>query len=129
MAAGIATLQAIAEPGFQTALDKQASRLDEGLRAASAAVGLDAAHARIASMVGMNLGAHASADSQGASGTSRYVRFHEAMLNRGVLLSPLADSCLFVSAGHTEDDIDRAIDSAHEAFKEMGYSAECGEIS
>ncbi len=121
MAAGIATLQAIAEPDFHATLDKQASRLDEGLRAASAAVGLDAAHARIASMVGISLCGHASADAQGTSDATRYARFHEGMLNRGVLLSPLADSCLFVSAGHTEDDIDRAIESAHEAFKEMGY--------
>ncbi len=121
MAAGIATLQAIAEPDFHAALDKQASRLDEGLRAASAAIGLDAAHARIASMVGISLHSGASTDARGTSGVARYARFHEAMLNRGVLLSPLVDSCLFVSAGHTEENIDRAIESAHEAFKEMGY--------
>ena len=122
MAAGIATLQAITEPGFHSALDKQASRLDEGLRAASAAVGLDATHARIGSMVGICFCAGTSADSRGASGAARYARFHDAMLNRGVLLSPLANSCLFVSAGHTEDNIDRAIESAHKAFREIKVS-------
>jgi len=121
MAAGIATLQAIAEPDFHATLDMRASHLDEGLRAASASVGLDAVHARIASMVDTSLCGHASADAWGTSEVSQYARFHKAMLNRGVLLSPLAGSCLFVSAGHTEEDIDHAIESAHEAFEEMGY--------
>lgn len=119
MAAGIATLQAIAEPGFQAGLNEQAARLDEGLRAASAAVGLEAVHSRIESMVGMTLCDGSSHTSQGVSGAARYARFHEAMLSRGVLLSPLAGSCLFVSAGHTADDIDRAIESAHDAFREI----------
>ena len=46
-----------------------------------------------------------------------FTRYHEAMLDRGILLSPFQLSCIFPSLAHTDEDIDRTIEAAHEALR------------
>lgn len=118
MAAGIATLQAIGEPGFYEALEEKTVRLEDGLRAAAQTAGVSTYHTRVASILGMFF-SHQRV-TQGASArrcdTSRFARFHETMLDRGILLPPSPFSCIFISAAHTDDEIDRTIEAARQAF-------------
>ena len=51
------------------------------------------------------------------SDTARFGRFFRAMLDRGVYLAPSQFETAFVSAAHTEVDIDETIAAASEAFK------------
>jgi glutamate-1-semialdehyde 2,1-aminomutase len=51
------------------------------------------------------------------SDTSRYAAFFHAMLERGLYLAPSQFEALFVSAAHTEADVDRTIEAARSAMR------------
>ncbi len=51
------------------------------------------------------------------SDTARFGGFFRAMLERGVLLAPSQFEALFVSAAHTDADIDATIAAARESLK------------
>lgn len=51
------------------------------------------------------------------SNTARFGRFFHAMLERGVYLPPSQYEALFVSAAHTQADIDRTIEAAKQSFE------------
>ena len=53
------------------------------------------------------------------SDTNLYARFFHEMLNRSIFLAPSQFEAAFVSAAHTESDIDRTIDAAREALKSI----------
>ncbi len=50
------------------------------------------------------------------SDTARFGRFFRAMLERGVYLAPSQFEAAFVSAAHTEEDIQQTVAAAREAF-------------
>jgi glutamate-1-semialdehyde 2,1-aminomutase len=50
------------------------------------------------------------------SDTARFGRFFRGMLERGVYLAPSQFEAAFLSAAHTDEDIDRTIAAAREAF-------------
>jgi glutamate-1-semialdehyde 2,1-aminomutase len=126
LAAGIATLQAIAEDGFYDQLESQSLRLDQGLRLASATAGAAVRHWRVGSVLGIQFenegettdGAEpVGISNNGAHPAERFVRFHQAMLDRGVLLAPSPAGRVFVSAAHTDGDLDRAVEAAHASLQ------------
>jgi glutamate-1-semialdehyde 2,1-aminomutase len=47
--------------------------------------------------------------------TGRFGQFFRAMLDRGIYLAPSQFEAAFVSAAHTDEDIDRTIQAAAEA--------------
>ena len=51
------------------------------------------------------------------SNTGMFGRFHGAMLERGVMLPPSQFETWFVSAAHTEAEIDATVNAAHEAMR------------
>jgi glutamate-1-semialdehyde 2,1-aminomutase len=51
------------------------------------------------------------------SDTTRFGRFFHAMLERGIYLPPSQYEALFVSAAHTQADIERTIEAARESFQ------------
>ncbi len=51
------------------------------------------------------------------SDTARFARFFQAMLDRGIYLAPSQFEAAFVSAAHTQHDIERTMAAASEAFK------------
>ena len=51
------------------------------------------------------------------SDTARFAAFFHQMLARGIFLPPSQFEALFVSAAHTEDDIDRTIAAARESLR------------
>ncbi len=55
-------------------------------------------------------------DSAKVSDTARFGRFFRAMLDRGIYLAPSQFEAAFLSAAHTEEDVDRTIAAASEAF-------------
>ena len=50
------------------------------------------------------------------SDTARFGRFFRAMLDRGVYIAPSQFEAAFVSAAHTDKDLDRTVAAAAEAF-------------
>jgi len=119
MAAGLATLEALHEPGTYERLDTLATRLEDGLKAAAATAGVPAFVTRVASMCTLffQVGPVTDYASAARSDTRAYAQFVHAMLERGVYLPPSQFETFFVSAAHTEEQIDQTLAAAAEAFQ------------
>jgi len=55
----------------------------------------------------------------GTSDTRLFARFFRGMLHRGVYLAPSQFEAAFVSAAHTQDDIDRTLSACAETLREL----------
>jgi glutamate-1-semialdehyde 2,1-aminomutase len=124
MAAGIATLRAIAEPGVFEQLEQRADQLCAGLAEAAAAHGIPLQAGRAGSMWGFFFAEQPVVNYAGAktSDTARYARFFHAMLERGVYLAPSQFEAAFLSLAHDETVIQRTIAAAADAFARIGRS-------
>jgi len=118
MSAGVAVLEALAEPGVYEALERKASALADGLRSAAASAGVVATVNRVASMMTAFLadGPLGNASDVARADAAAYGRFFHAMLERGVYLAPSYCEAAFVSTAHTDEDIERIVEAAREAF-------------
>ncbi len=121
MAAGLATLEALHEPGAYEKMDTLAARLADGLTSAAAAAGVEVYATRVAGMATVFFQAGPVTDytSAGRSDTKVYGAFFHAMLEQGVYLPPSQFETFFVSTAHTEELIDRTIGAAAEAFRRV----------
>src|SRR6202140_2543754 len=120
MSAGIATLKQLAAPGFYEALEKRAVRLADGLRVAAEKAGAAAQVNAIGSLATMFFAPQPVRNYSDAkkSDTKRYGEFFRNMLERGVFLAPSQYEAAFVSAAHTDADIDRTLVAASESLKQ-----------
>jgi glutamate-1-semialdehyde 2,1-aminomutase len=118
MAAGIATLDALAEPGVYETLEERSRQLEEGLAAAAAKAGVRACVQRVGSMLTLFFADGPVRDYAAAcrSDTEAFGRFFRGMLARGVFLPPSQFEAWFVSLAHSREDIDRTIGAAGEAL-------------
>jgi len=114
MAAGIATLRELREPGVWEGLERAGERLLSGLAALGAPVQL----ARVGTMFGLFFADRPVTSWELAKGadTDRFARFHAAMLERGVYLAPSQFEAGFLSTAHGDAEIDLTIEAAREAF-------------
>jgi glutamate-1-semialdehyde 2,1-aminomutase len=127
MAAGIATLRLLTEPGVYDHLERLSARLASGLAASAEEVGVEYTANRVGSMLtgffsGQPVTDYASAK---RADTQRYARFFHAMLDRGVYLAPSQFEAGFVSLAHTEADIDATVAAAGEAFAVLSAESQC----
>ena len=121
VAAGTATLEELRDHSPYPLLERHGARLEAGFRAAAAAAGVPVWIARRGSMMTMFF-------QQGAgwpvvdwptasmSDTRAYGRFFWGMINRGVYLPCSQYEALFISAAHTDADIDATVAAAHAAL-------------
>ena len=121
MAAGIATLKAIKQPGFYEALEASSARLGEGLVQAAAKTGTKAVVNRVGSMLGMFLTDQpvANFDAAKTSDLAKFSAYYRKMRERGIYLAPSQFEALFVSAAHSDQDIDDTVKAAEDVFKEL----------
>jgi glutamate-1-semialdehyde 2,1-aminomutase len=117
MAAGIASLELLAAPGFYDALDAQAKRLGDGIVVALWETGTPAKAVRVGSLLTLFFSRGPVTDYAGAKkcDTKRFAAFFQAMLDRGVFLAPSQFEAAFVSAAHSDEDIDRTIAACRES--------------
>jgi len=122
MAAGLKTLELISVPGFYESLGARTERLMQGLVERARTAGVSLTGNQVGAMFGIFFTeaqqvrnfAQSTACDQAA-----FRRFFHAMLERGVYLAPSAFEAGFVSAAHTEADIDATLAAAEEAFVEL----------
>lgn len=120
MAAGLATLDIISQPGFHKALEQQGRRLTEGLQEAATAAGIPLATAQVGAMFGFfftDLSGVSRYDQVMACDDARFRQFFHAMLDRGVYLAPSSFEAGFISSAHSDDDIDQTLNAAEDAFR------------
>ncbi len=119
MAAGLTTLNLLKTENPYPKLDGLSSRLAEGLTRAMTDAGVPHVVQRVGSMLTLFFNAnpvHNYADAK-RSDTALFGRFFWEMLARGVYLPCSQYEAAFVSAAHTEDDIDQTIEAAGQAIR------------
>lgn len=122
MAAGLTTLDLIAEPGFYEAITEKTEKLTTGLKDRARQAGIALTTNSVGGMFGLffseeptiSLFAQVMQCDQ-----NRFKRFFHAMLEQGVYLAPSAFEAGFVSAAHSESDLNKTLDTAEAIFKTL----------
>jgi glutamate-1-semialdehyde 2,1-aminomutase len=117
-AAGCATLRLLRDDPPYERLEQLGARLEKGLCDAAAAADIPHQLARCGSMMTLFFTAERVVDWPSASrvDTARFARFFWGMLNRGVYLPCSQYEAMFISAAHSEADIDATIVAASAAL-------------
>ncbi len=121
MTAGLVTLDLISAPGFHDQLTARTRRLCEELTAAARENGV----ALTANSVGGMFGIFFSAEpvttyvQATACDVERFKTFFHAMLAEGFYFAPSAFEAGFMSAAHSEDDIEATIAAARQVFSRL----------
>jgi glutamate-1-semialdehyde 2,1-aminomutase len=118
-AAGIATVRALQRPGVWEGIAAQAGKLVDGLHRAATESGVPVQATSVGTMAGMFFTDRPVMSYDGArtSDTERFGRFFQELLDRGVYFAPSQFEALFLSSAHSDEDIDRTVSAATEAFR------------
>jgi glutamate-1-semialdehyde 2,1-aminomutase len=118
VAAGLATLKLLQQPGLLEKLEATTRSLVEGLAAEARGAGVVFSAQSIGSMFGIYF--RASPPTSFAevmqADKERFNRFFHEMLKRGVYLAPSAYEAGFVSAAHGNVEIEETLAAARAAF-------------
>lgn len=120
-AAGLATLRRLRdEPDIYLRLERLGARLGEGMREITARRGVPAAWNRVGSMFSLFFHDGPVRDWPAASASDRelFGRWFHGLLRRGVYLAPSPFEAGFLSAAHSEEDVDLTIEAADAALGE-----------
>lgn len=118
VAAGLTTLRLIQAPGFYANLTARTEQLCVGLSQAARAQGIDFVAQNVGGMFGLYFAKECPGtyDAVLACDKEAFNRFFHAMLEAGHYFAPSAFEAGFVSAAHTEADIQATIDAAAAYF-------------
>jgi len=119
VAAGLATLKLLAEPGFYERLGEQTRKLAQGLAACAREAGVPMSTDAIGGMFGLYF--RESVPTTFAQvqecDVEHFKKFFHGMLIRGVYFAPSAFEAGFVSGAHDDAVIDATLDAARAVFK------------
>ena len=123
MRAGLAVLAHLEKPAFYADLDRKSTRLAAGLRSAMKEAGFPGVVNEAASLLTIFLieeqtEIRSYGDAKKAN-KQLFAEFFTRMLDQGIFLPPSQFEALFVSAAHTDVDIDRTIEAARHSFRPM----------
>lgn len=121
MAAGLATLDALEQPGAFAHTEQAMLALSEGLGKIARHAGIPVYQTQAGSMACLYFseGPVRNYEDATASDTKRYAAFFRGMLERGVYFAPSQFEACFTSAAHSSADIDRTLEAASETFREL----------
>jgi glutamate-1-semialdehyde 2,1-aminomutase len=119
MAAGIATLELLQDPLLYTRLEVSAIYLEDGLRRAAEEYGVPLRINRAGSLLTPFFTPEPVTDSASAkrANTARYAEWFREMLGRGVFLAPSQFEAMFLSAVHSDAEIEGTVEAARQAFR------------
>jgi glutamate-1-semialdehyde 2,1-aminomutase len=118
VAAGLATLQLVQEPGFYDRLSARTHQFVEGLCAVAKEKGVKFSAQNVGGMFGVYFSENppASYAEVMQSDKEAFNRFFHHMLDEGIYLAPSAFEAGFVSAAHGEAEIEKTLAAARKAF-------------
>jgi glutamate-1-semialdehyde 2,1-aminomutase len=118
MAAGLAMLDLVREPGFHERLSLKTQALTDGLIVAARDAGMPFSANRVGGMFGIFFSAEKIETFAQAMACDReaFNRFFHAMLQRGVYLAPSAFEAGFMSTAHDDEVIAATLEAARAAF-------------
>jgi len=118
MAAGLATLEQLKEPGVYDQLKRSAALLRKGLEKAAAKAGVDLRVQHVGSMMTPFFLDRpvVNYDDATACDTDAFARFFGAMLDQGVVPPPSQYEAWFIGLAHDEEAIEATVKAARRAF-------------
>ena len=119
MAAGLATLRELKRrPEIYTQLEQRSAMLVNGVLALAQEKGIALTANRVGSMFTwfFQEGEVKDWDTAAKSDTAAFGKFHNAMLEQGIYLPPSQFEAMFMSAAHSESDIQQTITAAAQAL-------------
>jgi glutamate-1-semialdehyde 2,1-aminomutase len=124
-AAGAATLRLLRDENPYPRLEQLSDRLAAGLASSAADAGLPHRLTRVGSMMTLFFNGTdvVDWDSAALSDTKRYATYFWSLLEQGVYMPCSQYEALFVSAAHTDADIDATIAAARTALARIANSA------
>ena len=122
MAAGLATLNLVSQPGFLDPLVTHTDQLVKGLRERAAAAGIPMTSNHVGTMWGLFFSDEEKIINYSQvmqCDTECFSRFFHGMLDEGIYLAPASYEAGFMSAAHTDGDIQFTLDAAERVFKTL----------
>jgi len=121
VAAGLKTLELIQAKGFFESLSKQTKKLTDGLTDAAKELGIKFCARNVGGMFGLYFSEQPPNSFQDvmASDREKFNAFFHEMLNQGIYFGPSAFEAGFVSAKHSDEDINFTINCAKKAFQKI----------
>ncbi|MGX4587138.1 glutamate-1-semialdehyde 2,1-aminomutase [Paenibacillus chitinolyticus] len=121
MAAGYTTLKLLGQPGVYEELERKSARLAEGFLANAKEIGVPSTLNRVGSMVCPFFTEQkvVNYDTAKTSDLSVFNRYFGHLLDLGVSVAPSQFEGMFVSAAHTDEDIEATIEANREALKRL----------
>lgn len=119
MAAGLANLKLVQQPGFYDTVQARVDQLLGGLHAAANEHKVSICTNKVGGMFGLFFTEAESVtcyDDAVNCDAHRFGRFFSSMLEQGIYLAPSAFEAGFVSSAHSEADIQATIEAAGKAF-------------
>ena len=120
-AAGIAMLDSLREKPPYARLDQLGAQLEAGLCSAAQAAGIEHTINRVGSMLTLFFNPEQVTDWESASrsDTGRFARYFWGLVHRGVYMPCSQYEALFISAAHSEADIQATVAAAGEVFGQL----------
>ena len=117
--AGIEMLNLLSQPGVYEDLENKSERLCKGFKKNVKKLGVTATFTRVGSMFSMFFTDQeiVNFDSVKTSDTDLFKRYFNAMLEEGIYIAPSQFEAGFMSAVHTNDDIDQTIAAQSRALQ------------
>lgn len=117
-AAGIATLNALSEPGIFEKIEAAQTRLGKGLGEIAQETGIPVFQTQVGSMACLFFNENPVRNYQDAttSNIERFNKYFHGMLERGNYFAPSQYEAGFTSIAHTDDIIDKTLSDAREVF-------------
>lgn len=112
MAAGLAALEQLLMPGFYEALEQKTKRFVQAIQNHCDTKGYEVSIPQIASIFWINFSREriVRADQIEASSMEKFKILHLELLRRGIYFGPSGYEVGFISAAHSEADIDEAVE-------------------
>ena len=122
MAAGLAMLKAVQQPDFYPPLFAKTDALVAGLCERAEAAGIAMTSNHVGTMFGVFFSDEKTITNYQqvmACDTDRFNRFFHGMLQEGVYLAPASYEAGFLSAAHSDQDINDTLDAAERVFANL----------
>lgn len=120
MAAGLTTLRLIQQEGFYASLSAKVDYLMKGMQSIAHELGIGFTTNSVGSMFGFFFSDEAKITNYQqvmACHDDEFKAFFRRMIELGVYLAPASYECGFMSAAHTQADLDRTLELARKAMK------------
>jgi glutamate-1-semialdehyde 2,1-aminomutase len=121
MSAGIATLELLKQEGFYETIEEKSAYLCKGLQDAAAEARVPTSLQRVGGMFCTYFQAREVFNFSDVQPETPQVfaKFFRSMLDQGINLAPSQYEAGFMSIAHSQEDLDKTIEAARKAFKQL----------